>query len=244
MKRLAHYSQYFLRNPGFVAQLVRAAGVTKQDHVLDIGAGSGIVTHALAERTKQVTAIEYEPRTVIKLRDNMAKHHNVTVVEADILEYKLPSDTYKVFANIPFHLSSQILRLLISASVPPVAIYLIVQKQFAKKIVQSNDHFTGALGMMVGPQYDARIVKRLKRTDFWPHPNVDTVLLGLEQREQPLLPPIEMVRYRKYVEDCYHDPKMFSRAPLGIINVPTTVKPSQLSLMQWAQLYLATLRQR
>ncbi len=136
MKRLAQYSQHFLRNPGFVAQLVRKALITRDDVVYDIGAGTGVVTSALAAKAGRVIAVENEPRTAEKLRQNMARRSNVEVVEGDFLAMPLPEGPYKVFANIPFHLSSQIVRRLTEAANPPEAIYLIVQKQFAKKIVQ------------------------------------------------------------------------------------------------------------
>lgn len=244
MKRLAEYSQYFLRNPGFVAQLVRKTSITRDDTVYDIGAGSGVIASALAARAGRVVAVEYEPGAAAKLRNNMALLGNVEVVEGDFLTMDLPSGKYKVFSNIPFHLSSQIVRRLTEADSSPEAIYLIVQKQFAKKLVQSDSHFTGALGMIVGPLYEVKIMRELRRTDYWPHPNVDTVLLAMTRRLEPLLPLVDMPSYRTMVEQSYHDPKVFAKLPRAEVGVSPERKPSELTLTQWAQLYLATLRQR
>jgi 16S rRNA A1518/A1519 N6-dimethyltransferase RsmA/KsgA/DIM1 with predicted DNA glycosylase/AP lyase activity len=109
MKRLDSHSQHFLRNPRFVAELVGHTSIKKSDTVYDIGAGSGVISSVLAERCQKVVAIEIEPRTAEKLRANMAGLPNVSVYEGDFLTMPLPDSPYKIFANIPFHLSSPIL---------------------------------------------------------------------------------------------------------------------------------------
>lgn len=240
MKRLSHYSQHFIRNPRLIRELLRRSNVSAQDTVLDIGAGSGVISSVLATQCAQVIAIEYEPRTADKLRANMTAHPNVTVRQGDFMTMQLPNTPYKVFANIPFHLSSSIVRRLTESATPPDAIYLIVQKQFAQKLIPDGDHFTGQLGMMIGPLYSVKIRKRLLRTDFWPHPNVDTVFLELLRRPQPLLPPASMSRYRQCIEDCFSDPKLFAKTPRTRIGIPAELKPSQLRLSQWVELFLSS----
>lgn len=237
MKRLAHYSQYFLRNPRLIKELVGHTSIKKSDIVYDIGAGSGVIASVLATRCKQVMAVEVEPRMAEKLRQNMARYANVTVVEQNFLTMPLPTVPYKVFANIPFHLSSPIVRKLTMAEHLPEAVYLIVQKQFANKIVPGDDHFTGQLGMQIGPLFEARIRKRLLRTDFWPHPNVDTVLLELKCRTEPLLATGEMSAYREFIEQCFADPRVFAKMPQRAIGLRVGVKPSEMTLEQWVALY-------
>lgn len=239
MKRLAHYSQYFLRSPQLIKELVGHTSIKKSDTVYDIGAGSGVISSVLATRCHKVVAIEVEPRVAEKLRLNMAKYPNVTVLERNFLTMPLPEDPYKIFANIPFHLSSPIVRKLVFADAPPEAIYLVVQKQFANKIVPSSERFTGQLGIQIGPLFEARIRKRLQRTDFWPHPNVDTVLLELKRREVPLLPRERMNDYGEFVERCFADPRIFAKTPQRAVGLPVGLKPSQLSLEQWIALYEA-----
>jgi 23S rRNA (adenine-N6)-dimethyltransferase len=237
MKRLAHYSQYFLRSPRLIKELVGHTSINKNDVVYDIGAGSGVISSVLAERCKSVVAIEYESRMAQKLRENMAKYPNVTVLEGDVLSIDLPQKPYKIFANIPFHLSSPIVRRLTEANFPPEAVYLVVQKQFANKLLPDSDRFTGQLGMMVGPLFAVRIRKRLQRTDFWPHPNVDTVLLEMVRRPEPLIPSAKMPAYRKFIEDCFSDPKKFAKAPIAKVGLPADIKPSQMTLVQWVALF-------
>jgi 23S rRNA (adenine-N6)-dimethyltransferase len=114
---------------------------------------------------------------------------------------------------------------------------LIVQKQFAQKMIVTGDHFHGALGMMIAPWWTTRIRRPLRRTDFTPPPAVDTVLLEIKQREEPLLPRESMQDYMKFVEHCFAEPKFY-----GKTIAPKLVKPSQLSLEQWVDIFRAYYR--
>ena len=239
MKRLANYSQYFLRSPKLIKELVGHSSVNRHDTVYDIGAGSGAISSVLAERAKSVVAVELEPRMASKLRSNMEQYSNVTVYQGDFLSMPLPKTAYKVFANIPFHLSSPIVRRLTQAENPPEAIYLVVQKQFANKLLPNSDRFTGQLGMMVGPEFAVRIRRRLLRTDFFPHPNVDTVLLEMLHRPEPLIERSKMPEYRQFIEDCFSTPRVFAKAPRSAIGLPSDIKPSQMKFPHLIALYQA-----
>jgi 16S rRNA A1518/A1519 N6-dimethyltransferase RsmA/KsgA/DIM1 with predicted DNA glycosylase/AP lyase activity len=243
MKRLvAQYSQHFLRSPRLVKELVGHSTISKHDTVYDIGAGSGVITSVLATRAGKVVAVEYEPQTAKKLQANMRHYDNVTVLQDDFLTMPLPDGPYKIFANIPFHLSSPIVRKLTEAEHSPEAIYLIVQKQFGQKLVPDTDRFTGQLGVMIGPLYTARIRKRLQKTDFMPSPAVDTVMLELLKRPEPLVSLADMPRYRSFVEACFSTPAKFAKTPRAAIGLPPDIKPSQVRIAQWVALFTAVTR--
>lgn len=238
MKRLAHYSQYFLRSPEFIKELVGHTSIKSSDLVYDIGAGSGAITAVLAGRAKFVVAIEFEPRMAQKLRENIdGRYPNVDVIEGDFLDIELPSKPYKIFANIPFHLSSPIIHKITEDKNPPVAAFLIVQKQFANKLLPNYDGFTGQLGMMIGPTFGVRIRRPLKRTDYSPAPAVDTVLIEIKRRDEPFVPLSEMAKYRTFIEGCFSDPKIFAKTPQRKIGLPEGIKPSEMKLHQWVELF-------
>lgn len=237
MKRLAEYSQYFLQSPDLVKELVGHSNLRKNDTVYDIGAGSGTISSVLTKRVKRVISVEIEPRAAEKLKRNMSRYENVEVLNADFMKLSLPNEPYKVFANIPFHLSSPILRKLTEAERHPKSIYLVVQKQFAKKLLIEKAGFTGLLGAFIAPRWTARIRRPLRRTDFYPNPNVDTVLVEVKPREEALLPFDKMPAYRNFVEMCFSDSKKFAktaRTPAGIAH---DLRPSQLSAEQWVRLF-------
>lgn len=169
-------SQHFLKSPRLALMLIGHSNLKKRDLVIDIGAGSGVITFALSKRVNQVIAVEKDPITAQKLRQNLSRAENVVIEEADFLEMDLPDGPYKVFANPPFHLSSQILHKLIDADNPPEAIYLILQKQLALKLLNTDRHYTSKLGYELTKMYQTKIRYPLKSSDFTPPPAVPTVL--------------------------------------------------------------------
>lgn len=238
MKRLHTYSQNFLRSPTLVKELLGHSKIKPSDTVIDIGAGSGVISSVLAQRVKKVISVEVESKTVEILRRNTSKHSNVTVYHGDFLTMKLPNEPYNIFANIPFHLSSPIIDRLIHTENPPQKTYLIVQKQFARKLLASdNRFFTGQLGMLLGARYETRIRKPLRKTDFWPHPSVDTVFLEILLRKEPLISPKNFPSYEKMTTECFSDPRKYTKLPLHRLDIKEGTKPSQLTIDQWVKLY-------
>lgn len=232
MRRLHTKSQNFLRSPSIVKTLVGHSNLKKTDTVYDIGAGSGIISYVLSGACAQVIAVEQDTRMITKLHENLDDLDNVTIVHADALTVTLPATPYKVFANIPFHLSSPIVRRLTEVDHPPTAIYLIVQKQFADKLLIGNENFTGLLGAFIAPKFTARIRYKLLRSDYRPAPAVDTVLVELLLRDTPLLPDTEMSHYREFVERCFSRQKYFD-------TFKTSKRPSQLTSDEWLKLFTA-----
>lgn len=239
MARSHLHSQHFLRSPRLVAELIGHSNLRKNDLVYDLGAGSGVITSVLARRVRSVVAVEIEPEALAKLRANLAGVNNVTIVEKDILKVRPPAEPYKIFANIPFSLSAQIVRKFTENERPPKVMYLIVQRQFARKLVPGKDHFTSEIGAEIGPLFTARIRKPLRRTDFTPPPGVDTVLLELKLREQPLLPLEQLPMYRDFVARCFAEQKFFMRTKRAEAGISPELRPSQLALEQWCALFTA-----
>ena len=176
-------SQHFLRSPKLAGFLIGHSNIKKRDVVIDIGAGSGVISSALARRCKQVIAVEPDAETAALLRKNTKRFDNITIVEEDFLVMELPDGPYKIFANPPFHLSSAILHKLDEAKNPPEAIYLILQKQFALKLLNNDRHYTSQLGKQLFVHYAPRIRLPMRPDYFTPPPAVPTVLLELKKRE-------------------------------------------------------------
>jgi probable ribosomal RNA small subunit methyltransferase A len=187
-----HLDQNFLRSPKLALFLIGHSNIKKRDLVIDIGAGSGVITSALAKRCKKVIAVEKDAETAKRLRENLTKQNitNVEVFEGDFREMKLPDEPYKVFANPPFSLSAEVFYKLLNlenldgriykkegeAPRRPEAIYLILQKQLALKLIITERHYTSQLGRLLSDDYATRIRLPLKPTDFTPPPKVPTVL--------------------------------------------------------------------
>ena len=184
--------QNFLRSPKLALFLIGHSNIKKRDLVIDIGAGSGVITSALAKRCKKVIAVEKDAETAKRLKENLTRQNitNVEVFEGDFREMKLPDEPYKVFANPPFSLSAEVFYKLLNlenldgkickkedeAPRRPEAIYLILQKQLALKLIITERHYTSQLGRLLAEDYSTRIRLPLKPTDFTPPPKVPTVL--------------------------------------------------------------------
>lgn len=191
-------AQHFLRSPRLALKLIGHSNLKKRDLVLDIGAGSGVITIALAKRVREVWAIEPDHVAAQKLRANLAKYQieNVRIFEQDFLTLDLPNEDYKVFANPPFQLSAEIFYKLLDLEnrngeivakmaakhTKPLAIYLILQKQLALKLIPTERHYTSQLGRQILHDYDVRIRLPLHPTDFTPPPAVPTVLYEAKLR--------------------------------------------------------------
>ncbi len=158
--------------------LIGHSNLKKRDTVVEIGAGSGVITSALSHRVNKVIAVEPDKATATKLRENLKKRGilNVEIIEDDFLNIELPEGPYKVFSNPPFHLSSAIIHKLIEAKNPPESFYLILQKQMALKLINTDRHYTSQLGLKLIQDYNTKIRLPLKPTDFTPPPAVPTVL--------------------------------------------------------------------
>lgn len=238
MKRLHTYSQNFIKSPQLVQELVNRSTLKASDVVYDIGAGSGIISSALAPKVAQVIAVEYDPRLMPTLQKNLESFKNVTVQHGDALKIPFPETPYKIFANIPFHLSSPIVQRFINNPQAPQAAYLITQKQFARKLEATNARqFTSQLGMILGAEYSVKIIKNLKKTDFIPRPAVDTVCVELIKRKEPLIPQKDLDSYARFTQECFSDPKELAKQPLHIIGQQPGISPSRLTLDQWIILY-------
>lgn len=181
--RKPELSQHFLRSPKLALFLIGHSNIKKRDTVIDIGAGSGVISAALSRRCKTVIAVEPDHATAELLRKNVKNCPNVQVLEQNFLDMDLPTGSYKIFANPPFHLSSQILHKLDEAANPPEAIYLILQKQFALKLLNNDRHYTSQLGLQLYRDYAPRIRLPMRPDYFTPPPAVPTVLLELKRRD-------------------------------------------------------------
>jgi 23S rRNA (adenine-N6)-dimethyltransferase len=223
-----HFGQHFLGNARLAAQLVADAGVTGNDRVVELGAGRGVLTAALADRAAQVLAVELDPKLVSALARRFASNRNVAVLCADVRETPLPANPYRVLANLPFHVTGAILRRLLD--VPASGLRradLVVQWQVARERVRvGNGPPTDLLGARWAPWWEFRRGRRLPARSFRPPPSVDAAVLVVSRRPVPLIPATQCRKYVSFVERAFR-----SRADAR-----------ELSVDQWIGLFRADAR--
>lgn len=236
MSRKHNFSQNFLRSPKIALMLVGHTNIRKRDFTLDIGAGSGVITYALSKKSAQVLAIEFDQTAFSKLRQNTKNLENVEILNVDFLRFnlkKLPHN-YKICANIPFHLSSKIISKVANAQNQPKSAYFILQKQFARKLVSSDSHFTSALGAKIFPFFENKIKKPLRKTDFTPPPAVDTVFFEMKRREIPLISKKEQAEFEEFIDKMFTTPEFYRKNTIAKFKAK---KPSELTGENWIEIW-------
>ena len=195
--RQVQFSQNFLHDRRLVERLVGGAGLGPDDIVLEIGPGGGIITDVLACRCRHVLAVEKDQRQVVTLQRRFRHQPRVTVFRADFLDFPLPATRYKVFASIPYNITTAIVAKLTSGVSPPDDAFLIVQREAAARFIGVP---VGTLfALELAPWFDLSIRHELQRTDFRPVPAVDSVLLHIRRRPEPFVPDELRDAYRDLV---------------------------------------------
>jgi 23S rRNA (adenine-N6)-dimethyltransferase len=178
-------TQNFLRDPRLAERLVSRCGIGPGDTVYDLGAGTGVLTAALAGHAGRVVAIEQDPGLVDRLRDRFRARSDIVIRHADLRTYRLPRADYVVFASLPFDITTAVIRRLTSASVPPRDAWLVLQREAAERYSGSPDQTLAAL--RIAPWFSVEVLHRFRRSDFAPRPAVDVVFVRVHKRGPPLV---------------------------------------------------------
>lgn len=197
--RNAH-GQHFLKSSSLVRRLVAGAEISHRDLVLDLGAGRGIITAELARTGASVRAIELDKRLATFLDKRFAEFRNVEVVAGNILTFDLPSEPFKVVANLPFSTTTATLRRLLDPDSCFERACLIVQKGAALKRSKERGNLLNAL---VGPWFSMTMEMGVPRTSFAPPPNVDCTVLGIRRRRPSLLDIEDQRAYQELVRQAF-----------------------------------------
>src|SRR3989344_3176198 len=192
-------SQNFLWNRELVRKLIRESSISPGDHVLEIGAGKGIISEQLLGVCQKVTAVEADRKLFSALRRTFSASLNLSLHTGDFLDRPLPeSAPFKVFSNIPFSITGEVVKKLLFSQNPPVDSYLVVQKEAAEKFVPT-DRQNSMLAVLFFPWFEISIVHKFKREDFQPRPRVDSCLIKATKRKTPLVKLPSQSLFRDYV---------------------------------------------
>ena len=177
-------SQNFLTCKKIISRLIKLATITKNDYVIEIGPGKGHITDILYENSRKLSAIEIDEKLYSRLLAKYRGVKNIKFYNQDFLKWGLPtSEEYKIFANIPFSITSEIVKKLTQCKNSPQDAWLIMEKGAAKRFCGKPDENLQSL--MLKPFFDLNIVYYFSREDFHPSPAVDVVLLHISRRKEP-----------------------------------------------------------
>lgn len=186
--------QNFLFDPAILERIVQAGEVGPEDVVLEIGPGAGSLTQALAAVAKRVVAVELDNRLIPLLEETLGDLPNAEIVHGDILEVNLQSlisnslisNHYKVVANIPYYITSAVIRHLLEAPVKPTMIVLTVQKEVAERICAAPPEMS-VLAVSVQVYGRPRIAGQIPAGAFYPRPDVDSTMVRIDLLPEPVI---------------------------------------------------------
>ena len=186
--------QNFILDPALQRELAELTGLGPEDEVLEIGAGSGMLTRELAQRASHVTAVELDREMIPYLKAAVLSHPNVEVVRADILRFDWQAfagahGPFHIAANLPYHVTTALLTKLTQLTLPIRSMHLMLQKESAEKLCAGpGEEGYGPMTLILGWSYEPEIRKYLPREAFTPPPNVDSAFISLIRREAPPAP--------------------------------------------------------
>jgi len=198
--------QNFLVSEGALRRIVAAADLEPGDVVLEVGPGLGTLTRLLAQQAKRVIAVELDQRLVEILSQTLADFPNVKVVQGDILEMEPGgpgelsqlSPGYKVVANLPYYITSAVLRHLLTARVKPRLIVVTVQREVAQRMTASPGQMS-LLSVSVQFYGRPRIVARIPAGAFYPVPKVNSAVVRIDLDESPTVAVADVDRFFEIV---------------------------------------------
>ena len=226
------FGQNFLIDQELRDAVAASAGTGKDDEVLEVGAGVGTLTIALAPRCKRLVAVELDRRLMAPLRDVLAGHENVEVVQGDILRFDraaaFPNGGEVVVGNIPYNLTGSLIRKLLDHAPRPKRLSLVVQKEVAERWTATTAASLSTVAVQVFAEPE--MVMTIPAGSFTPIPKVDSAMVTLAVRERPAVDVDDMDRFLRFVEAVFQ----FRRKQLGgtlgrIAGIPSAEAASRLS---------------
>ena len=246
--------QHWLADQAALEAMLDAADIDEHDVVLEIGPGPGALTELLVERAGQVVAVEFD-RELARQLPRRVSAPNLTVHQIDILQFdltQLPPD-YTVCANIPYYLTSKLLRTLSESTNPPSVVALLVQKEVAERIAASPGDMS-LLSVSVQWYFRAELREVVPAASFIPAPKVDSQIIKLTRRVKPLFADVDIKVFfqlvkagysarRKTLHNSLSGGLRLSKDEVSDLlehaGLSKIARPQELSLEDWHALYQA-----
>jgi len=244
--------QHFLLDASILDRIVETAHIQSSDTIVEIGPGVGVLTRELLRVAGSVMAIELDERMIPLLRKFIeespqltAQNSKLTIVQGNALHVGMPETPYKVVANIPYHITSPLLRhLFLESKKTPASLTLLIQREVAERICDRED--AGMLTILVGLFGKPNIMARVPPAAFLPPPKVDSAVLHIECFERPLADAATVEQLFKLTKIAFGQKRKMLRNTLGSfhggmerlagLHIEPTRRPQTLSVEEWIAL--------
>ena len=255
--------QHFLLDEAVLDLILEVSDVEDDDLIVEVGSGIGVLTRRLAERGARVLAVELDRKLTRILRERLGEQPNVQIIEADILELdpvaaiahelgvqREDAPPFKVVGNLPYYITSAILKHLLAPEIRPTRLTLMVQREVAERITAQPGHLS-LLAMSVQVYGTPRIVRRIPAGAFYPRPKVESALLVIDvfgralvaaEVSEPFFHTLRAAfgqkrkQLRNSLSQGLHLPKEQVLAALADASIDPARRPQTLSVDDWLRL--------
>jgi 23S rRNA (adenine-N6)-dimethyltransferase len=243
------WGQHFLGSGALAERLVAHGPFSHGTLVVEVGPGTGRLTHALARRGCRVLAVEVDPRLARDLEAAFVDDERVQVVEADFLAFDLPREPFVLAGNIPFALTAEIVRKATRGPALPEDVYFVMQAEAAERFAGTPWAPESLPSLRLKPWWHVEIGMRLPAHDFEPPPSVDAAVLWLSRRARPLVSDPDRDAYLRFVERSFGRGRHlrqalrteFSRTQLTRLardlRLDLDAPPSEVDFARWLALF-------
>lgn len=245
--------QNFLVDATVLDKILAAGELQKSDAVVEVGAGLGILTRALAQKVQKVIALEFDNKIFPTLQKNLADLANVELQNIDVRHFTPPTQDFKLIANIPYYLTSPILRKFFLENQPPQIAVLLVQKEVAQKICEAKK--LSLLALEVRIFGEPEIVALVPPQSFLPPPKVDSAILKITLKPSPAIPRADVVDFFEIVRAGFRAPRKKIRGSfaagftgkkavaekiLAQAGIDLDLRPEDLQISDWQKILIAS----
>ena len=237
--------QNFLKSEKIAREIAEAGEVGPEDIVLEVGPGKGILTEELLKKAKKVIAVEKDEQLAEFLKEKFTKHiteKRLEIISADILKlntsgYSLLASGYKLIANIPYYITSHLLRIFLESDFQPSLMVLMVQKEVAERIVGVKESL---LSISVKAYGQPEIIRYVSANYFSPAPKVDSAVLKISKISKDFFQDIDEKKFFETVKKGFSQKRKMlinnlqaQKDDFTLCNIDEKARAEDVSLEQW-----------
>ena len=250
LKAKKSLGQNFLVNAGVIQKILNAAKITNSDLIVEIGPGKGFLTEELRKKANRVIALEKDHRLISVLKNTFQGSGNIEIIESDVLKfnpysifpspYSIIHNPYKIVANIPYYITSHLLRTIFERWPQPTLIVLMVQKEVAQRIMAKPPDMN-LLVLSVQFYAEPKIISYVSRGSFRPMPKVDSAIIRLVPNDNQRLTTPNQQQLFKLIKTAFAGKRKQLKNTIGSevlknTGVKPESRPEELSLNDWLKI--------
>jgi 16S rRNA (adenine1518-N6/adenine1519-N6)-dimethyltransferase len=203
---LKRFGQHFLSDKGILTAIVDALAPTPADTVVEVGPGRGSLTDILAERSGRLIAVEIDRALAAQLRERYSGRPKIEIIEGDFLETdpaSIAGEDYLLIGNVPYYITTPIVFKALEPPIPRRSVFLVQREVADRMVAAAGSESYGALSVNIGVVANVETVMSISARAFSPPPKVESAVVRLTPRNQPLVPAESLAQFRSFVQAAF-----------------------------------------